>query len=293
MTPFDFSRAHFRARSLVSRLYGRFAPLLRSLNGSPDYLEQQVERSWQKEWRTLLDLGLRDGADIVDIGCGPGHFTRKLADQLPSARIVALDADSASIAHAGTTFSNGGRDCLSFALGRAEHTGLPAESADFVLARLVFQHLRNPADAVREAYRVLRQGGKLIVTDIDDGLFGMTQPELPELARVLDAYGRAQSERGGNRRIARSLVPLLREGQFCDVRLDTITMTSDDPGISNRLPQFDPAPLGFLVRSNLISRREYSEVRAAHDKFVRTPGSFAVVLSFMASGTKPCDEKRG
>jgi hypothetical protein len=70
-------------------------------------------------------------------------------------------------------------------------------------------------------------------------------------------------------------------------------MTSDDPGMSNRLPQFDPAPLGFLVRSNLISRREYSELRAAHDKFVRTPGSFTVVLSFMASGTKPCDEKRG
>ena len=147
----------------------------------PDYLEQQVERSWKKESRNLQWFGLRDGMTVLDLGCGPGHFTLRLADWLPSASITALDADERSIVHARKRL--GERAVVVQAPAAA--TGLPSNAFDFVLARLLFQHLREPLAVAEEALRVLKPGGKLVITDVDDALFGIVDPPIPGFDRLL------------------------------------------------------------------------------------------------------------
>ena len=41
-------------------------------------LEAQVRVSWPQEERLLRAIGLRDGLEVLEVGCGPGFFTERL-----------------------------------------------------------------------------------------------------------------------------------------------------------------------------------------------------------------------
>lgn len=248
-----------------------------------DYLRRQVERSWAKESRNLQWFGLRDGMSLLDMGCGPGCFTDRLATEWPKARITALDADDHWIDQARARLD--GRATV--VRGRAETTGLPSNAFDFVLARLLFQHLNDPLRVAQEAHRLLTPGGKLVITDVDDGLFGIVEPRIPGLARLLARYGRSQRNCGGDRQVGRHLVRWLRAAGFVDLQIEAVATHSDEAGMAATLPTFERMSLRSLVDSGDLSRLEYSIHRSLHARFLRQPERFALVLNFMACGTKP------
>src|SRR5436190_2530080 len=120
----------------------------------PDYLHQQVQRSWGKESRNLQWFGVRDAMSILDLGCGPGYFAERLANWLPTARITALDLDERMLGLARQRLAQR----ATVIQAAAEQTGLPAESFDFVLARLLLQHAADPLRVIGEAQRLLKPG---------------------------------------------------------------------------------------------------------------------------------------
>lgn len=249
---------------------------------SPDYLGQQVARSWAKESRNLAWFGLRDGMSILDLGCGPGHFTERLAQWLPHARITAADAEARMLDAARTRLG----ERASIVHASAHDTGLPDASFDFVIARLLFQHLPDPIAVARECHRVLKPGGKLVIIDIDDDLFGLVTPRIPGLKRLLGRFARAQSQRGGNRHIGRALVRLLRDAGFVDVDLESVAIHSDEAGLDAVFPQLDPTPLQSLLANGQLSQHEHDALRKAREAFLASD-PFAMVLLFMACGRRP------
>jgi ubiquinone/menaquinone biosynthesis C-methylase UbiE len=249
----------------------------------PNYLQQQVERSWNKESRNLQWFGLKDGMSVLDLGCGPGYFVHRLANWLPKAVITALDLQESSLGYARSQLGNR----ATMIRASAERTGLTSESFDFVLARLLFQHVPDPLAVAREAHRLLKCGGRVVVTDIDDELFGIVEPHIAELKPLMARYSRAQALRGGNRLIGRSLPRLLRSAGFIDLKIECVAIHSDEVGMDACFPQLDPVPLRSLMAEGQLSQLEYTTLRDARQRLADSHESYALTLLFMVSGVKP------
>jgi len=104
--------------------------------------------------RRVVDWSARP--DVVDLGCGyEAALLRALAPRIGSG--VGVDVSVSPRAD--------GVPGLSFVRDRVERAlpALPAASADVVLAISVLEHLWEPLEALREAHRLLRPGGVLVV----------------------------------------------------------------------------------------------------------------------------------
>jgi SAM-dependent methyltransferase len=100
---------------------------------------------------------------ILDLGCGTGHSTLALAAR--AAEVVGLDLTDAMLGEARTLARNRGVRNARFERGDAEAPPYPAGSFDVVASRVSAHHYAHPERAVREAARLLRPGGRLVVSD--------------------------------------------------------------------------------------------------------------------------------
>ena len=75
-------------------------------NNEVDRLKAQVQLGWEKEFRTLKWLGLKDGMNILDVGGGPGFYCEKLLENLPNSRVTILDIDDKLLRIAKNRLSN-------------------------------------------------------------------------------------------------------------------------------------------------------------------------------------------
>src|SRR5438874_8284644 len=107
-------------------------------------LEAQTLVSWKKEARLLEWLGLKDGMSILEFGSGPGFVTQQLLSLVPHGRITAVDVDPEMQRQARARLPEIENGRLVSIQASATNTGLPDNSFDFAIARLLFQHLQDP-----------------------------------------------------------------------------------------------------------------------------------------------------
>lgn len=259
----------------------------RSLQAEVDRLAAQARSGWGKEARTLSWFGLRDGMSLLELGSGPGFITEQLLALVPTSPITCVEVDSAFLTQAEGRLRGKADDRLRFVEGSVMDMPLESNQFDVAYARLLFQHLADPLGAAREIWRVLKPGGRLIICDIDDGLFGLFQPPIPEFAVVLEAFGQAQASRGGNRHIGRSLSPLLRAAGFCNLDLEALATHSESIGLEAFLQHIDPDRLISLVKGGLLSEQDFERYRVALATFRATPEAYTLWMSLMICGEKP------
>ena len=141
--------------------------------------------------------------------------------------------------------------------------------------------------AAEEVWRVLRPGGKLVIVDSDDALWGLTDPAIPEMALIVEKYGLAQAARGGNRLVGRRLWRILEATGFVDLDLEAAVFHSDALGIEAFLPQFDADRLLPLVSAGLITEEQIERIRASLEAFLAADRPYAAMVLWMACGKKP------
>lgn len=192
-----------------------------------DRLRRQVLAAWPMEEFWLKGRGLTDGMHVLDVGCGPGFVSEKLALLNPTGVTIGLEPDPELARLAGKRFdANPG---LSLHQGSLAHNHLPESYFDFAYARFVAQHLASPQDEMRRVFRLLKPGGQVVLADADDGL-SLVHPEPPELLEVMRLSETIQAESGGDRWIGRKLPALLTQAGFTNVGFDVLPFTSHQLG---------------------------------------------------------------
>lgn len=164
---------------------------------------------------------------------------------------------------------------------------LPDDSFDFVVARLIFLHLNHPDEAAKEIYRVLKPGGRLAIIDVDDGVFGAVNPDVPALHTVLMKISEYVAQHGGNRIIGRSLPRLLSGCGYIDVDIDSVLQHSDLLGIEGFKQQFNLNRFVHFAEKVVISSEEFAQLQQASDAINHSPEAYAMMNFITACGTKP------
>ena len=127
-----------------------------------------------------------DGARVLEVGCGPGHLSIRLARQ-HGLDTTGLDLDPAMIerarANAGRASEGFGRlppeRLPSFLVGDVASMPFPEGSFDLVVSTLSMHHWTNPTAGLAEIERVLRPGARALIWDFRPGfvLFHARMPD--------------------------------------------------------------------------------------------------------------------
>ncbi len=116
------------------------------------------------EHRLVLELaGDMAGTRLLDLGCGDGLLTCTFAER--GARDVGIDADRRMLGAAAARAKQA-RVQAHFVEGRVERLPFPDATFDVVVAVTVFCFLTDAATAAKEAVRVLRPGGRLVLGEL-------------------------------------------------------------------------------------------------------------------------------
>jgi SAM-dependent methyltransferase len=119
------------------------------------------------------------GARVLEVGCGPGHLSIRLARQL-GLEVTGIDLDPAMIEVARGNAERALEDARvppseagrppSFVLGDVASLPFADASFDLVVSTLSMHHWADPRAGLAEIGRVLRSGGRALVWDLRPGI---------------------------------------------------------------------------------------------------------------------------
>lgn len=254
-------------------------------------LKAQVDLFWPGEWMKYREFGMDDGMAVVELGSGPGHVTQKLLQSLTDASVTAVEIDPLLVAQSSRqleAYVSAGS--CKIVEGSIMETGLPDNTFDFAITRLVLEHLPDPLGAVKEIYRILKPGGRAMFIDNDFDMHVMTYPRVPELRELYDAYCRSRSDEGGNPRIGRELPGLLKRGGLENIRFEILAAHSDIMGTELFARSEGIGIPAKLVRDGYLSSKVLGQLSLHWRDMLRHENCTIIRQLYMAAGEKLCAE---
>ncbi|OOG22977.1 arsenite S-adenosylmethyltransferase [Thioalkalivibrio denitrificans] len=154
---------------------------------------------------------LKPGEVVVDLGSGGGFDCFLAAREVgESGRVIGVDMTPAMVNKARANAEQGGFDNVEFRLGEIEHLPVPDNTADVIISNCVINLSPDKPQVFREAFRILKPGGRLAISDVVAGT------ELPEeIANDMALH--ACCVAGAS--LVDELETILRDAGFSDVRI--------------------------------------------------------------------------
>ena len=144
--------------------YGDEVRLGQGLFNRGPFLEQ-LTQEWVPAMPDVAALLSREGASVVDLGCGVGWSSIALASAYPRLSVLGVDSDDASIMDARTHAAAAGLgDRVRFEVTDAD-TDLGEGWHDVAFFFEALHDMAHPVEALVAARRSLRAGGRVVVMD--------------------------------------------------------------------------------------------------------------------------------
>jgi len=177
---------------------------------------------------------LEAGETVLDLGSGAGIDRFLAAREVgPTGRVIGVDMTPTMLERARSLAKKLGTTNVEFRMGEIEHLPVADASVDVIISNCVVNLSPEKPQVFREALRVLRPGGRLVVSDLV-----LTRELTPELRRNAELY--AGCVAGAS--LEGEYLRLLREAGFQDVRV--LERTGYDVG-ADTYPEGSPEREAF------------------------------------------------
>jgi SAM-dependent methyltransferase len=154
---------------------------------------------------------IRPGETILDLGSGAGFDCFLAARQLQgTGHVIGVDMTAAMIAKARSNARKSGYENVEFRLGEIEALPVADASVDLIISNCVINLSPDKSRVFREAFRVLKPGGRLAIADI------VATQQVPAAARAeLETIGACV----GGAALVDELKAMLKEAGFSVIEI--------------------------------------------------------------------------
>ncbi|MEO8672396.1 MAG: methyltransferase domain-containing protein [Tahibacter sp.] len=227
----------------------------------------QAQAIWPQERVLFQRYALSGALRILDLGCGTGEITRRLAELYPQANITGVDILDGNLAIARRE-STGFGDRVRYETGDAFALGYVDATFDLVVCRHLSQAVPRFERVLQEIDRVLRPGGWLHLLSEDYGMLrmprGARDPDRFWIATVLPYLESIDCDG----RIGRHSPALLQQRGYVELAMDYVIVDT------LRVPREIFGGIlrawrdGYVEALASASGREANEVRADFDAII-------------------------
>lgn len=175
-------------RSLPASLYDQ-TYFLSACEGHEEFVESHGERLSRRLESAFEHAAVLPGMAVLDVGCGRGEILSHCARL--NARAIGIDYAPVAVALSRETVAGGPDAAVGLARADAKVLPFPPQSFDRVLMFDVVEHLYpwELEQALREAWRVLRPSGKLVVHTAPNAWYDRFAYRWVRLVRILMGQG--------------------------------------------------------------------------------------------------------
>ena len=181
-------------------------PINRSLRAMEDHL--------------FNTLGLEQGAEVLDAGCGVGHVAMHLAGR--GLRLQCIDVVDRHIQQSRRNFKGHGLES-SITVQKMDYHHMEAfadQTFDGAYTMETFVHATDPEAALKEFYRILKPGGSIALYEYDHSKINSTPKDLQESMNQINKYAAMPAN---DRFDTGVLQRMLEETGFQDVLVKDLT----------------------------------------------------------------------
>lgn len=226
-------------------------------------------------------LDPKPGDTIIDIGCGNGLLTAELARAVgPQGHIIGVDPSDDMRAAGQAKCAE--YDWVTLSDGLADKMPVEAAIADKAVSVQVYEYLPDIPSALREAHRVLKPGGRLVIADIhfDSWIWHSDDPER------MQAMMTSWDEHLAERCVPAILPPLLAEAGFATDRVTPLTICDHvykPDGLAMVMTKLMTA---FAISKGHFSEDEANAWADEQEHLARAGRFFFSISQFVTTATK-------
>ena len=242
-------------------------------------------RSYKRETFALMQLGA--AASAADVGCGTGEDARQMVELVgESGLVVGFDISEAMLKEARSRHDAATAN-LKFIQSPAHELKAASASFDAIRADRVLTHVPDTMAALQEMVRVVKPGGRVVVSEPDMLGCWVNNAHHATSTRILQAIAHSCERPFA----ARELYHHFLDAGLVDVRLLLRPVALTDPQSADNILRFGAA-IETMIEKGKLDAQEARSWLADFEERRRTGRFLGGATIFIVAGGKPAGDDR-